>query len=243
MKPINPTDSIVILTGAGISAESGLATFRSGDGLWANYKIEDVCTPQALIRNPDLVHEFYNMRRRELQNPEIQPNAAHVALAKLQQEWPGDVFLVTQNVDNLHERGGSPKVIHMHGELTSLFCRNKKCAVKIKTESDSTKDMICPSCEQTGTLRPDIVFFEEMPYHIDTIYQALGKSKLFLSIGTSGNVYPAAAFVDIARGSGAVTVEINLEPSANKALFNEGCYGPATVEVPQFVDRLLTLKL
>lgn len=240
---LQPNASIVILTGAGISAESGIETFRSATGLWASERIEDVCTPGALRRNPNRVHEFYNKRRREIQKPEIQPNAAHKALARLQREWAGSVTLITQNIDNLHERGGSENVIHMHGRINSLYCRFRDCAHQFETWDDCTEDTPCPACTRTSALRPDIVFFEEMPYHMERINAALDDADLFVSIGTSGNVYPAAGFVMQCRGHGAITAEVNLEASLNHHHFHQGYYGPATQQVPLFVDKLLTLKL
>lgn len=234
---ISPYGNIVILTGAGISAESGLATFRASDGLWANYKIEDVCKPKALQRNPEKVHEFYNLRRRELHRPDIAPNAAHFALTELQEKWLGDITLITQNVDNLHERAGTRDVVHMHGELFKLWCR--KCHKKYVHTEDCFIETACAICKKPKGLRPDIVFFEEMPYHSNMIYTALNTANLFVSIGTSGNVYPAAGFVGIARQNGIQAIEINLEESLNAAQFTQGFYGPATVEVPKFVKALL----
>ena len=232
-----PDANIAILTGAGISAESGLQTFRGSDGLWCGHRVEDVATPEAFARNPDLVHDFYNQRRAGLLDPSVQPNPAHRALAKLQEEWENDVTIITQNIDDLHERGGANDVIHMHGEVLKalcLYCR-KKC--KIKTNL-SRKD-ICSSCDQKEGLRPDIVWFGEMPYHMELIEEKILNCDLFISIGTSGNVYPAAGFVRLAAHAGAQTLEINLEPSINAAEFTHGIYGKASLEVPKFVDMLL----
>lgn len=189
---------IVILTGAGISAESGIRTFRGADGLWENHRLEDVATPEAFARNPELVQRFYNDRRRQLFNRDIQPNSAHQALAKLEAEFTGEVLLVTQNIDNLHERAGSQHLIHMHGELMQARCL--ACAqTSLLTEAE-TPDldslMPCPHCTTRGTLRPHVVWFGEMPLQLDEIYAALAQADLFISIGTSGNVYPAAGFVD-----------------------------------------------
>lgn len=228
---------IVILTGAGISAESGLRTFRAQDGLWEDHRIEDVATPEAFARQPALVLRFYNERRRQLQDAAIQPNAAHLALTRLEQAWPAPVLLVTQNVDDLHERAGSRALLHMHGELRRMFCT--RCARHHDIAGDITEDMCCAGCQAVGSLRPDIVWFGEMPYHLDAIYGALAHCDLFVSIGTSGNVYPAAGFVAEARARGAHTLELNLEPSATRNAFAEHRYGPAATVVPAWVDALL----
>jgi NAD-dependent deacetylase len=232
---VTSNNTIVILTGAGISAESGLATFRDNNGLWCNHRIEDVATPEAFARDPALVHQFYNLRRAQLK--EAKPNAAHIALAKLQHAWPGKVVIVTQNVDDLHERGGA-SVIHMHGEL-----KKARCAVTEKIfdwEHEMSGETSCPACKKPGHMRPHIVWFGEMPLYMDAIYQALGECGLFVSIGTSGNVYPAAGFVQEVRANGSGhTVELNMEPSLGHSLFAEKIYGPASQIVPQFVEKLL----
>lgn len=228
---------IVVLTGAGISAESGIRTFRAADGLWEDHRIEDVATPEAFARDPALVQRFYNLRRAQLQEPAIAPNAAHLALARLEREYDGEVLVVTQNVDNLHERAGTRQLIHMHGELLSMFCTQS--GQRFPIEADITSDAVCACCGQQRTLRPDIVWFGEMPYAMDRIYDALERCRLFLSIGTSGNVYPAAGFVQQARQSGAHTVEINLEPTLTRNAFAEHRYGPAGEVVPAFVEELL----
>lgn len=233
-------EHIVILTGAGISAESGVRTFRAQDGLWENHRIDEVATPEGFARNPALVQRFYNDRRRQLRDPAIQPNAAHQALARLEREHPGEVLLVTQNVDNLHERGGSHQLLHMHGELGSMFCTRTRMRYGI--DGDITADLRCDCCDRAGTLRPDIVWFGEMPYHMEAIYAALAECDLFISIGTSGNVYPAAGFVSEARAHGAHTIELNLEPSITRTAFAEHRYGPATVVVPAYVDELLAAQ-
>jgi NAD-dependent deacetylase len=238
MFDLNQCDRIFILTGAGISQESGLATFRNSNGLWDQYKIEDVCTPSALKKNPALVHEFYNKRRNELKNPAVQPNAAHLALAQLQKEWHGDVTLVTQNIDNLHERAGFENVIHMHGELRKLFCQS--CKAIVETDDECFPESICESCNATGTLRPDVVFFEEEPYHLGRIQKALEDADMFVSIGTSGNVYPAAGYCALARHWNISTVELNLEASKTASHFEHTLYGPATQVVPKFVNGILT---
>lgn len=235
----NPGKSpnIVILTGAGISAESGLQTFRGAGGLWCGHKVEDVATPEGFIRNPALVHQFYNERRKGLFDDNVAPNPAHKALANLQQNWPGDVTVVTQNIDDLHERGGFENVIHMHGEVCKSFC--VYCREKTEQEGDSSVDDTCRFCGKKGGMRPDIVWFGEMPYHMEIIDMKLSQADLFISIGTSGNVYPAAGFVLMATHAGAKTLEINLEPSQNAGAFTHGLYGPASQEVPDFVDKLL----
>lgn len=230
-------NGIVVLTGAGISAESGIRTFRAADGLWEDHRIEDVATPEAFARNPALVQRFYNERRRQLQRPAIQPNAAHLALAKLEREWPGNFLLVTQNVDDLHDRAGNRKLLHMHGELLKMRCLRSEQVFPI--EGDITPDLACTCCGRTGTLRPHIVWFGEMPLHMERIGAALARCRLFLSIGTSGNVYPAAGFVREARAAGAHTVELNLEPSQTANTFAERLRGRATELVPARVERLL----
>lgn len=227
--------SIVILTGAGISAESGLSTFRDEGGLWAQHRIEDVATPEAFARNPQLVVDFYNARRS--QAAEAEPNPAHLALARLQAEYPGDVLLVTQNVDNLHEKGGSTDVVHMHGALSSALCGicGHRWSAPLKMQVAES----CPRCT-APTARPDIVWFGEMPYHMDRIETALAHSDIFAAIGTSGNVYPAAGFVQMATYVGAKTVEMNLDPSFTADLFEETRPGKASETVPQWVAEILT---
>jgi NAD-dependent deacetylase len=236
---ISPNASIVILTGAGISAESGLETFRGAGGLWCGHKVEDVATPQAFARNPALVHEFYNMRRRGLLDPSIEPNAGHLALVKLEQEWKGDVLVVTQNIDNLHERAGTQNLIHMHGEALKAFCHF--CDYNIPCLDDLSVETLCANCRKTGGVRPDIVWFGEMPYQMDKIYDALANCGLFISIGTSGNVYPAAGFVAEALRHNAYTMEINLEPSQTSSVFHETLRGQAGIIAPDLVQKLLGL--
>jgi NAD-dependent deacetylase len=231
---------IVILTGAGISRESGIETFRDPHGIWARVKIEDVATPQAFARDPARVHAFYNMRRRRLVAGGIEPNAAHFALARLDAAWAGDFLLVTQNVDDLHLRAGSVRLLPMHGE--SLKARCAACGDVRPHRDDLSLDDICPACGQVGSLRPDVVWFGEMPLGMDRIAAALADCDLFVSIGTSGNVYPAAGFVAEARRVGAHTVELNLEPSEGASLFAEHRYGKATEIVPGFVEELLAGK-
>jgi NAD-dependent deacetylase len=227
--------NIVILTGAGISAESGLATFRGPDGLWEGHRVEDVATPEAFARNPALVQRFYDLRRAALKG--VEPNAAHLALARLDGEWPGELLIVTQNVDDLHERAGAKRLLHMHGELQSAWCR--ACDARVRWEEDLSGGPPCPSCGEAGRLRPDIVWFGEMPYGMERIDRAIMDADLFVSIGTSGAVYPAAGFVQTARYCGARTLEMNLEPSLGSIYFHETRTGPASELVPGWVDELL----
>ncbi len=227
-------EKIVILTGAGISAESGLGTFRDEGGLWAQHRIEDVATPEGFARNPALVHGFYNARR--VQAAKAQPNDAHKALARLQREWPGEVIIVTQNVDGLHEAGGAEDVIHMHGTLAGALCG--ACGHRWTSPDEMAVGEPCPACANTSA-RPDVVWFGEMPYHMDAIYDHLAGASVFAAIGTSGQVYPAAAFVHEAIAAGARTIELNLEPSQGVSSFDETRFGPATETVPLWVSKLL----
>lgn len=228
--------SIVILTGAGISAESGLATFRGPDGLWEGHRVEDVATPEAYARDPLLVQQFYNARRAKLQ--EVEPNAAHKALVRLEQMSAGEVLIVTQNVDDLHGRAGSQNLIHMHGEL-----RRSRCTACNHIElclTDLQLNSRCGHCTSVGTVRPHIVWFGEMPLEMERIETALADCDLFMAIGTSANVYPAAGFVNMVRHIGrADRVEINLERTTASPLFNNGRYGRATEMLPPFVDEIL----
>lgn len=226
--------NIVILTGAGISAESGVATFRGPGGLWEGQRVEDVCTPQALARDPALVHRFYDERRAKM--AEVEPNPAHLALARLDKEWTGGLLLVTQNVDDLHERAGSERLIHMHGELKSALC--SRCKKRMPWEGSLPPASLCRACNHPR-LRPDIVFFGEMPYRMDQIEAAISGADLFVSIGTSGAVYPAAGFVQTARYHGADTLEMNLDPSEGSGWFAESRRGPAGTLVPAWVESLL----
>lgn len=225
---------IVILTGAGVSAESGVPTFRGPDGLWEGHRVEDVATPQAFRRDPVLVQRFYDARRSFLAR--VEPNAAHRALARLDAEWPGELLLVTQNVDDLHERAGSRRLLHMHGELRRALCTG--CGAAPAWAGDLSGNPPCPRCA-APRLRPDIVWFGEMPYHMDRIDAALAACDLFVSIGTSGAVYPAAGFVDIARRVGAHCLELNLDPSTGTPLFQAARHGPATALVPAWVEAAL----
>lgn len=228
--------NIVVLTGAGLSAESGLSTFRDKSGIWAKYDLRDVATPEGYARNPQLVLDFYNMRRRA--NAGVRPNKAHLALARLEHEHPGEVLVVTQNIDPLHEMAGSRNLIHMHGEILKVLCSH--CGERGEWgEEDLTLELACTACGRAGGMRPDVVWFGEMPYHMERIFLALAQCDLFISVGTSGTVYPAAGFVQEARASGAYTVELNLEPSEGVSLFHEAIHGKATEVVPPFVERLL----
>jgi len=228
--------NIVILTGAGLSAESGIATFRDRDGIWAKIDFRDVATPEGFERNPALVLDFYNQRRR--QNAHVKPNAAHFALARLEAELDGDVLIVTQNIDPLHEAAGTKNLIHMHGEIAKALCSG--CGARHEWGlADITLESRCPACGEAAVLRPDVVWFGEMPYHMEAILAALEDCDLFLSIGTSGTVYPASAFAGEAQRCGAYTVELNLEPSQGASQFDEAIHGKATEVVPAFVERLL----
>lgn len=230
--------NIVVLTGAGVSAESGLDTFRDNGGLWEQHRVEDVATPEAFARNPELVQRFYNMRRSALLE-KAKPNASHFSLAEFEKNYRkaglGDFLLVTQNVDDLHERGGSERLLHMHGELLKIHCQQTGKVYTCKEEI--SVDRPCPCCQSPGQLRPDIVWFGEMPMFMDEIEQALLSCDIFVSIGTSGQVYPAAGFVQLAKAYGAHTVELNLEASGGQ--FDEGHYGPATEVVAEYFKTLL----
>ena len=227
------TGRIVILTGAGVSAESGLGTFRDKDGLWTRYPVEDVATPEGFARNPALVHEFYNARRANAAG--AKPNAAHHALARLQREHVAGVVIVTQNVDGLHEAAGA-EAIHMHGELSRALCA--ECDARWGALLVMSPASLCPECGKAAT-RPDIVWFGEYPYHMERIWEELRKADLFVAIGTSGNVYPAAAFVQDASRAGAETLELNLEASAVISDFDDARFGPASEIVPAWVEEVL----
>ena len=230
--------NIFVLTGAGISAESGLGTFRDKGGLWSKFDPMKLATPEAFARNPAEVHAFYNMRRRNL--VEAQPNAAHHALARLEAglaERGGRLVLCTQNIDDLHERAGSRSVVHMHGELLKARCA--ACHAVVPWRTDLGVGDTCQACGRAGSLRPHVVWFGEMPMHMDEIYAALAEADLFVAIGTSGSVYPAAGFVEEARAAGVRTCEINLEPSDNARRFDSARYGAASEAVPQWVDEML----
>lgn len=227
--------NIVILTGAGVSAESGLATFRGPDGLWEGHRVEDVATPEAYQRDPELVHKFYDARRAKLET--VEPNEAHRALARFDAGWNGELLLVTQNVDDLHERAGSRRLVHMHGQLTRGWCL--ACDARFDWLGAMGEGAACPVCSMRGRVRPDIVWFGEMPYEMDRIDEALHQCDLFVSIGTSGAVYPAAGFVQTARYRGASTLEINLEPSLGSYMFDQSRLGRAGELVPRWVDEML----
>ncbi|MEZ5573169.1 MAG: NAD-dependent deacylase [Halioglobus sp.] len=230
-----PFQHIVILTGAGVSAESGLATFRDSGGLWENHDPMTIATPEAFSRDPELVYRFYNARRKQLQS--VAPNAAHRALARLQNEFHGEVFLVTQNVDDLHERGGSAQVCHMHGELNRMLCQ--RCTASLPVTQDYNGSSRCPQCDTSGALRPDVVWFGEIPYHMEMISAHLRACDLFIAVGTSGVVYPAAGFVQEAQLYGAQTMEINVQLSEITRYFHYQRRGAATLEVAALVEELL----
>ena len=226
--------NIVVLTGAGISAESGLATFRGPGGLWEGHRVEDVCTPEALAADPTLVHRFYDARRAALAT--VAPNPAHEALARLDREWSGELLIVTQNVDDLHERAGAKRLLHMHGELKSAWCT--ACGIRVRWDAGLGDGPACPGCGRAA-LRPDIVWFGEMPYGMERIDAALARADLFVSIGTSGAVYPAAGFVRTAQHYGARTLELNLDPSEGSIFFQETRLGKAGELVPAWVEEVL----
>jgi len=231
-----PDNRITILTGAGLSAESGLHTFRDRGGIWERYDLTEVATPEAFARNPAFVLDFYNQRRRA--NADVRPNAAHEALARLEREYGGEVWSVTQNIDPLHEMAGARNLIHMHGEITKALCA--ECGHREAWGmADITPQTTCPACATIGRMRPDVVWFGEMPYEMERIFELLEQTDLFVSIGTSGTVYPAAGFVEIAKQAGAWTLELNLEPSEGASLFHHAIQGPATQTVPAFVEQIL----
>ena len=234
MRDMASIRNIVILTGAGISAESGIDTFRSAGGLWEQHNVEDVATPEGFARDPDLVLGFYDMRREALMSRE--PNAAHHALARLDSEWDGELLIVTQNVDDLHERAGAKRMLHMHGELKSALCT--ACEMRSPWGATLSDRPPCPIC-QARSLRPDVVWFGEMPYQMDRIFAALREADLFVSIGTSGAVYPAAGFVRDARDLGVTTLELNLERSEGSHWFHESRQGRAGELVPAWVEEVL----
>lgn len=230
---------IVILTGAGISAESGIKTFRDAGGLWEDHRVEQVATPEGFAADPALVQRFYNLRRAALRT--VKPNAAHIALAKLQAEMSargGEILIITQNVDDLHERGGAKHVLHMHGELKRVFCT--ACNYHAACDHDINPATPCTACRTVGATRPDIVWFGEIPHHMDAIDLALARCDLFVSIGTSGAVYPAAGFVRVAKHYGAKTLELNLEPSEGSLYFDETRIGKAGNIVPAWVKSVLS---
>jgi NAD-dependent deacetylase len=228
---------IFILTGAGISRESGIATFRGAGGLWGKVRVEDVATPEGFARDPERAHAFYNALRRRLVAGAFAPNAAHQALARLESGAGEPVFLVTQNIDDLHERAGSASVLHMHGELRKARCRN--CRGTMLWDEDLSRASRCPLCGAAGSLRPHVVWFGEMPLRLGEIEAALRSCRQFVAIGTSGTVYPAAGFAAAARERGAGALELNLEPSANAAVFDRGIYGRASETVPRWVEETL----
>jgi len=230
--------SVVVLTGAGVSAESGLKTFRDNGGLWEGHRVEEVATPEAFRRNPRLVNDFYNLRRKQLGSGEVQPNAAHRALAEFEKRFAGDFLLITQNVDDLHERAGSERLLHMHGELRKMRCSVSNRVFECGTDIDASH--CCSCCNYRGTLRPHIVWFGEIPLGMDIIDTAVSRCDLFIAIGTSGAVYPAAGLRQLADAFGAHTVELNMEPSLSGHQFDDSYYGPASEVVPQYFNRLFS---
>ena len=237
---LNQYKKIVVLTGAGISAESGIQTFRDKNGLWENYNLEDVATLDGYKRNPALVVDFYNKRRQDFCQGNVLPNSAHFALAELEKKFTGEFLLVTQNIDNLHEQAGSRNVIHMHGELLKARC--PKTNQIINWLDDMNENDLCHCCQYPENLRPHIVWFGEMPLGLDIIYHHLSQADLFIAIGTSGTVYPAAGFVEEAKSVGAHTIEINLEASEIQSHFDQIEQGKATAVVPRIIEELLTTK-
>lgn len=231
--------NIVILTGAGISAESGINTFRDQNGLWENHDVMDVASPSGFDRNPELVHKFYNQRRTQLMSEDVVPNAAHRALAKLEKELDGEVTIITQNVDDLHEKAGSHDVIHMHGELTKMRC--KETGKILTWKKDLTTLTKCPCCFKAGNLRPHIVWFGEYPLFMGKIEEKLNSCDLFISIGTSGQVYPAAMFVDIVKANDVTAIEANLEETNISESFDYHLTGKASVVITELVETILTL--
>lgn len=230
--------NIVVLTGAGISVESGISTFRDQNGLWENHDVMEVASPEGFRSNPDLVYRFYNERRKQLLTPEIKPNGAHLALAQFEKEFPGQFTLITQNVDDLHERAGSENLLHMHGELLKMRCQH--CGVILEIRSNLDSETTCNSCDSKGGLRPHIVWFGEMPLYMDHIQNVLGQCDLFISIGTSSQVYPAAMFVEIAKmGAMARTVELNLEITQKSHHFDESLQGKASEIVTKFLKEII----
>lgn len=228
---------VVVLTGAGISAECGIGTFRQKDGLWEQHRIEDVATPEAFLRDPALVHRFYSERRSKLFS--VEPGAAHLALAEFEQAYQGPFTLITQNVDDLHQRAGSKHVLAMHGELRKVRCRYTDEVWS--WDGDTFVKTLCPSCGVADHVRPHIVWFGEVPFFLKEIQRAVANAEVFVSIGTSGHVYPAAGLVSLARRCGAKTIEWNLEPSQNSSEFDEGVYGLASEIVPRELQRLKAL--
>jgi len=242
MKFSSRPQNIVILTGAGISAESGIKTFRDQNGLWENHSIMEVASPRGFYENPDLVLNFYNLRRQQLLSDEVTPNLAHKSLVDLESKFNGKIHIVTQNVDNLHEQAGSQNVYHMHGELLKVRC--EKTSQVYETKSDVIKDTKCECCQEGGNLRPDIVWFGEMPFHMNEIENLLLNCDLFICIGTSGQVYPAAAFIDLAKeGVSCTTIEVNTEETQISAKFDNVLLGKASDQVPMLVSDILEIKL
>jgi NAD-dependent deacetylase len=235
---MNTKNNLFILTGAGVSKESGIKTFREKDGFWENYKIEDVCTVEAFIKDPNLVNNFYNERRSSIIDQKILPNEAHYQLAKLEKKWKGNFILVTQNIDNLHERAGSKKIHHMHGSLDRCFCMN--CGEKYKFNFDLSTEFVCKKCNTKGKVRVDVVWFGEQPKYLDKIYMHLDRTDIFLSIGTSNNVYPAAGFIDYLKHQKRKIdfYEFNIQKTDKSSLFTNSFIGPASKTLKKLVDSI-----
>ncbi|WJG07593.1 Sir2 family NAD+-dependent deacetylase [Aliiglaciecola sp. LCG003] len=237
MQKLTKNTRVVVLTGAGISAESGLKTFRDKDGLWENHPVEEVATPEAFSSHPELVYRFYNQRRAQLLDSNLNPNEGHRALASLEEYLQDNLLVVTQNVDNLHERAGTKRLIHMHGDLLSYRCCSSGRVVT--TIEDYDQSSRCHCCQPSHAIRPNIVWFGEMPMQMDRIYQRLAEAELFIAIGTSGQVYPAAGFVQEAKLNGAFCVELNLQPSVGHSTFDEAHYGLGSKIIPLYIQGLL----
>ncbi len=227
--------NIVILTGAGISAESGLSTFRSENGLWNNHRVEDVATIEAFKRNPAYVHDFYNDLKKEIL--QAKPNAAHLAITQFQKEYPAEIAVITQNVDLLHEKAGNSNVYHIHGQIDQAVCLN--CGQTVGASGDIDTETVCPNCGVIGMMKPNIVFFGENLLCMDKVDELLRRCDLFLSVGTSGVVFPAAAFVQTAKYHGAATYEFNMEPTSNNFYFDHHIMGPAGTTLPAFVEEMI----
>ena len=230
--------NIFILTGSGVSKESGIQTFREKDGLWDNFRIEDVCTIEAFIKNPQFVNDFYNQRKKKMNDLKVKPNPAHEKIANLENKWQGEFLLVTQNIDNLHEKAGSKKIIHMHGTLEHAYCMN--CNEKYKLDFELNVDFICKRCNSKGQVRVDVVWFGEQPRGLDLIYNFLNKTDIFLSVGTSNNVYPAAGFIDYLNKTNrkAELYEFNIDKTNKSDLFTKSFIGPASETLKKFVNSI-----
>ena len=231
--------NIVFLTGAGISAESGIKTFRDQGGLWEGHRVEDVATVSAFTRDPNLVHTFYNKRKEQLFSGQVKPNKGHFSLAKLEKDFAGKISIITQNVDNLHEKAGSKNILHMHGELGKIRCM--KSNTIYSAEGPVNTQSICLCCNESSHLRPHIVWFGEMPFYLLEIETLLSQCDLFVAVGTSGQVQPASAFVQIAKGQGAFTIEVNLASTVVSQEFDDHLLGKVTEQLPKLVEQILKM--